>query len=50
MKQYYPDQPELSDGYVVEMKKRSDEILASLSPNAREIALLLAENFKRNYK
>jgi len=48
MKQYYTDQPELSDGYVALMKERSDEILASLSPRAREIALLLAEDIKRN--
>lgn len=48
MKQYYPDQPELSDGYVAEMRRRSDKILASFSPGARQVAILLDKIFQEN--
>jgi hypothetical protein len=48
MKQYYPDQPELSDGYVTNMRKRSQEILASLSPKAREMAKIIGKDLDRS--
>ena len=46
MRQYYVDQPELGDGYVEATKQRSREIMASLSPAAQRLAIIVGKHLE----
>jgi hypothetical protein len=40
----HPDWPELSEGYIANMRKRGQEAMASLSPQAQQIAKLIGKD------
>jgi hypothetical protein len=41
---------ELSKGYIENARKRSEEILATLSPAARKVAEMLRQDFEKHFK
>lgn len=44
------DKPELNKGYIEASKKRGQEILASLSPQAQQVSLMIFKIMKENQK